>query len=65
MFKNHSIRTGKLLLSLEEEHLKEMGLFTVGHRLEIMEAIHELRQNAGLVDNSKLVDVKTLLKQYV
>lgn len=43
--------------------MKEMGIDTVGHRLEIVEAIHLLCQDAGLVNNSKLVEIKSLLKQ--
>lgn len=63
MFRNHSIRTGRLLLTLEESHLLEMGITSVGHRLEIMDALNHLRQDAGLVDRSKLVGIKTLMKQ--
>ena len=63
LFKEHSIRTGQLLLSLEESHLREMGVIKVGHRLEIMEGIYQLRKEAGLIDRSKFVDIKSLLKQ--
>ena len=63
LFKEHSIRTGRLLLSLEESHLQEMGVAKVGHRLEIMEGINQLRKEAGLIERSRLVDIKSLLKQ--
>ena len=60
-FTDHAIRSGSLLLSLEESHLKEMGIVKVGHRLEIMEAIHKLRREAGLVNKHKLINLPQLL----
>ena len=63
MFKEHSIRSGRLLLSLEESHLKEMGVARVGHRLEIMEGLHQLQTEAGEICRRKYVDVPSLMKQ--
>ena len=60
-FNEHAIRSGNLLLTLEESHLKEMGVVKVGHRLEIMEAIHGLRREAGLINKYKFIDLPTLL----
>ena len=62
-FKDHSIRTGNILLTLEESHLKEMGVLKVGHRLEIMEGIHSLRREAGLVNKYKFIDLPTLMTE--
>ena len=62
-FKDHAIRSGRLLLSLEESHLKEMGVVKVGHRLEIMEGIRELRREAGLLNKYKFIDLPTLVSE--
>lgn len=50
-------------MELQEEHLKEMGVTCVGHRLELVQAIEELRKEAGLVSREKYVDVSTLMIQ--
>ena len=63
MFRQHAVRSGKLLLALEEDHLKEMGVVTVGHRLEMMESIHELQREAGLLDKYRFIDLPTLLTE--
>jgi hypothetical protein len=60
-FTEHAIRSGNLLLSLEESHLKEMGVVKVGHRLELVEAIHGLRREAGLVNKYKFINLPQLL----
>lgn len=63
MFSEHAIRSGRLLLALEESHLKEMGVVKVGHRLDILEAIHALRREAGLVSKHKFISLPTLLME--
>ena len=62
-FKEHAIRSGRLLLSLEETHLKEMGVGRVGDRLGIMEAVHQLRTEAGEICRRQYIDFPSLLKQ--
>lgn len=65
LFKQHAITTGRRLLSLTEEHLKEIGVFTVGDRLELTLHIDELRKSAGWVSRAAFVDIPTLLNQSV
>ena len=65
LFKQHEITTGKRLLSLTEEHLKEIGVIKVGHRLELTLHIDELRKAAGWVSRAAFVDIPTLLNQSV
>ena len=62
-FKNNHIRCGESLLALEESHLKEMGVTSVGHRLELVKAINELRREAGLVSREKYEDIGSLMIQ--
>lgn len=38
-----------------------MGIVKVGHRLELMEAIHRLRREAGLVNKHKFINLPQLL----
>ena len=64
-FTEHAIRSGNLLLTLEESHLKEMGVVKVGHRLELMEAIHGLQREAGLVNKCKFINLPQLLMEWV
>ena len=65
MFKAHSIRCGESLLALQEDHLKEMGVSSVGHRLELVKAIEELRKEVGLVSREKYVGMNLLIARYV
>jgi len=65
LFKQQAITTGRRLLSLTEEHLKEIGIVTVGHRLELSHHINKLRKAAGWISTAAFVDVPTLLKQSV
>jgi len=62
-FRDHDIVSGNILAQLCENHLKEMGVGRVGHRLELLGQIDQLRSKAGLVQRSKFVDIPTLLKQ--
>ena len=50
-------------MALQEEHLKEMGVSRVGHRLELVKAIEELRREAGLVSRERYMDISTLIMQ--
>ena len=67
LFKQQGITTGRRLLSLTEEHLKEIGksIITVGNRLELLFHIDELRKAAGWVSRAAFVDIPTLLNQSV
>ena len=62
-FTEHAIRSGNLLLMLEESHLKEMGVVKIGHRLELMEAIHGLQREVGLVNKYKFINLPQLLME--
>lgn len=62
-FKKHAVNCGESLLALEEEHLKEMGIFNVGHRLKIMRVIDDLRREVGLVSRANYVDISYLISQ--
>ena len=64
LFKQQAITTGRRLLSLTEEHLKEIGV-VVGHRVELTFHIDELRKTAGWVSRAAYVDIPTLLNQSV
>lgn len=65
LFKQHAITTGRRLLSLTEEHLKEIGVVKVGHRIELMSQIDGLRKAVGWVSKAAFVDLPTLLNQSV
>ena len=67
LFRQQDITTGRRLLSLTEEQLKEIGksIITVGHRLELSFQIDELRKAAGWVSRAGFVDIPTLLNQLV
>ena len=64
LFKQQAVTTGRRLLSLTEEHLKEIGV-VVGHRVELMFHIDDLRKTAGWVSRAAYVDIPTLLNQSV
>ena len=64
LFKQQAITSGRRLLSLTEEHLKEIGV-VVGDRIELMFHIDELRKTAGWVSRATFVDIPTLLNQSV
>jgi len=63
MFKEHEINSGSTLLSLTEEHLKEMGITKVGHRLKLANLLETLRKDLGLVSREKYSNLTTLLSQ--
>ena len=65
LFRQQALSTGRRLLSLTEEHLKEIGITTVGDRIEMMFQIDELRKTAGWVSRAAFVDLPTLLNQSV
>ena len=67
LFRQQNITTGRRLLSLTEEHLKEIGkgMILVGDRLEILFHIDKLRKAAGWVSRAAFVDIPTLLNQSV
>ncbi len=50
-------------MTLQEQHLKEMGVTCVGHRLELVKAIDVLRKGAGLVSRETCVDIGSLMHQ--
>lgn len=50
-------------MSLQEDHLKEMGVTCVGQRLDMVKAIGDLRKEAGLVSREKYVDISSLMMQ--
>jgi hypothetical protein len=50
-------------MMLQDDHLKEMGVSSIGHRLEMVKAIDELRKEAGLVSREKYADISTLMIQ--
>lgn len=50
-------------MTLQEHHLKEMGVVSVGRRLELTKAIEDLRKECGLVSRETYVDVNTLMSQ--
>lgn len=64
LFKQQLITNGRRLLSLTEEHLKEIGI-VVGDRVELIFHIDELRKTAGWVSRAAFVDIPTLLNQSV
>ena len=62
-FCDHDIGSGHVLLQLCEEHMKEMGVKIVGHRLELLRQIDKLRNKAGFVSQATFINTPTLLKQ--
>lgn len=62
-FDEQNIDRGSVLLRLNEEHLKEMGIAKVGDRLALLEALDDLRKRAGLVPSVTHVEVDTLVDQ--
>ena len=60
-FEKHAIESGRELLQLKEEHLKEMGVGNVGHRLRLCEHIRELRRSAKVTADGE--DMNHLLTQ--
>lgn len=63
LFREHAISSGWLLMRLEESHLKEMGVSKVGHRFCLVQAIRQLRKDAGLFDTRELGDLHALLTE--
>ena len=63
IFKEQNINKGSVLLRLEEEHLKEMGIVKVGDRLSLLEALDDLRKRAGLVPSVAHIEVDLLMDQ--
>ena len=63
IFKEQNINKGSVLLRLEEEHLKEMGIVKVGDRLLLLEALDDLRKRAGLVPSVAHIEVDLLMDQ--
>ena len=62
-FLNHKICSGRALLRVTEEHLKEIGVVVVGERLEVMDAVDRLRGRAGVSRLGAFVDAPSLLEQ--
>ena len=50
-------------MALQEEHLKEMGVVKIGHRLELVRSINKLRKKVGLVSMEKYADMCHLMTQ--
>lgn len=63
IFEEQNINKGSVLLRLEEEHLKEMGIVKVGDRLLLLEALDDLRKRAGLVPSVAHIEVDLLVDQ--
>jgi len=63
IFKEHVINSGRRLLSLTEDNLKEMGVKKLGDRLDLFYHINELRKRAGWVSRAGFVDIPDLLHQ--
>ena len=63
LFKEHVIKSGRQLLSLTEDHLKEVGVKKLGDRLDLAYHIDELRKRAGWVSRAAFVDIPDLLHQ--
>lgn len=62
-FKDQFIISGSVLLQLTEEHLEQMGISCIGHRLMLINAIDQLRHKAGLLPSAKFVNVDYLLEE--
>lgn len=63
LFENQCITTGPLLLQVTEEHLSQLGISCIGHRLSLINSIDSLRQKCRLLPNAKYVDVNFLLDE--
>ena len=48
-FATHAITNGRTLLQLTQEHMKEMGISKIGHRVAVSNALDKLRSAAGMV----------------
>lgn len=59
----HAVTSGAVLLQLTEEHLKEMGVWSVGHRLEMVGALERLRLEAGLLPRAQFVQMSNFSKE--
>ena len=60
---DHCVTSGDVLLRLTEEHLKEMGIKTVGHRLKIVNALESLRLQSGLLPRAQFVQMSNFSKE--
>lgn len=57
LFEEHALTSGNILQHLTDAHLKEIGITVVGHRIAILAALDELK-------NDKVTgNVESLLKQ--
>ena len=65
LFEKHCITSGSVLLQVTEEHLLQMGITCVGHRLSLINAIDSLRAKCGFLPNAKYTDVNHLLNELV
>lgn len=61
LFEEHGVDSGRSVLQLKEEHVREMGVTKVGHRLQLCGQISELRRSAKLAING--VDMQQFLSQ--
>ena len=48
-FTEHAVTSGRVLLQLTEDHLKEMGVSKVGHRITLYTRLNELRREEGIM----------------
>lgn len=55
------MESGHCLLQLEEDHVKEMGVVKVGHRLWLCRQLSELRRSAKVMVSG--VDIEHFLSQ--
>lgn len=60
LFVEHAINSGRVLLALNEQHLREMGVAKIGHRLEILGNLGALKRRAVPVATE---DLGTLVLQ--
>ena len=59
----HCVTSGDVLLRLTEEHLKEMGMRVVGHRLKVVDALEGLRLQSGLLPQAQFVQMSNFSKE--
>lgn len=70
-FEMHAITSGEVLLELKEEHLKDMGVRKIGHRLLLLKKLAELTKQKTGVDTLEMapsagdIDVSNLFDRLV
>lgn len=64
IFEEHQVLSGRILMQLTEEHLKEMGVRKVGHRLALLGSLDELKRREawGSVSGEEIVRSASLVQ---